>query len=189
MRRILQGTGAEVVHLGHNRSVQEIVVAAVEEDVQGIAISSYQGGHMEFFKYMVDLLKERVASHIKIFGGGGGGIVPEEIKELEEYGVAKIYSPEDGSTLGLQGMINHMVKLMDFSTIKGNTFDFDKLASDNKLLIADVITAVEQAKTENNGDLSGDNIFAELMNTVKVCSLGRITQALYDVGGQYRRNM
>ena len=89
-RRILQGTGAEVIHLGHNRSVQEIVDAAVEEDVQGIAVSSYQGGHVEFFKYMIDLLKERGAGHIKVFGGGGGVIVPEEIRELESFGVTKI---------------------------------------------------------------------------------------------------
>ena len=94
-RRILQGTGAEVIHLGHNRSVQEIVDAAVEEDVQGIAVSSYQGGHVEFFKYMIDLLKEKGAGHIKVFGGGGGVIVPEEIRDLESYGVTKIYSPEE----------------------------------------------------------------------------------------------
>ncbi len=114
MRRILQDTGVEVIHLGHNRSVQEIVDAAIEEDVQGVAVSSYQGGHMEFFKYLVDLLKERGAAHIKIFGGGGGVIVPEEIKELEAYGVTKIYSPEDGARLGLQGMINHMVQMHGF---------------------------------------------------------------------------
>ena len=93
MRRILQDTGVEVIHLGHNRSVQEIVDAAIEEDVQGVAVSSYQGGHIEFFKYLVDLLKEKGAPHIKIFGGGGGVIVPEEIRELETYGVSKIYSP------------------------------------------------------------------------------------------------
>ena len=91
MRRILQDTGAEVIHLGHNRSVKEIVDAAIEEDAQGIAVSSYQGGHVEFFKYMVDLIKENGAPHIKIFGGGGGVIVPEEMKELEAYGVTKIY--------------------------------------------------------------------------------------------------
>ena len=99
MRRILQDTGVEVIHLGHNRSVQEIVDAAIEEDVQGIAVSSYQGGHIEFFKYMIDLLKDGGAPHIKVFGGGGGVIVPEEIKELEAYGVAKIYSPEDGASM------------------------------------------------------------------------------------------
>ena len=127
MRRILQDTGVEVIHLGHNRSVQEIVDAAIEEDVQGVAVSSYQGGHIEFFKYLVDLLKERGAAHIKVFGGGGGVIVPEEIKELEAYGVTKIYSPEDGSRLGLQGMINHMVENMDFSTVKSDGFSFEAL--------------------------------------------------------------
>ncbi len=96
MRRILQAHGAEVIHLGHNRSVKEIVDAAVQEDAQGIAVSSYQGGHIEFFKYMIDLLKERGAEHIKVFGGGGGVIVPREIAELEDYGVAKIFSPDDG---------------------------------------------------------------------------------------------
>ena len=113
-RRILQSTGVEVIHLGHNRAVQEIVDAAVEEDVQGIAVSSYQGGHVEYFKYMVDLLKAADAAHVKVFGGGGGVIVPEEIRELEAYGVAKIYSPEDGARLGLQGIINHMVQTMIF---------------------------------------------------------------------------
>ncbi len=117
-RRILQSTGVEVIHLGHNRSVQEIVDAAIQEDVQGIAVSSYQGGHVEYFKYMVDLLKERGAFNIKVFGGGGGVIVPEEIRELEKYGVAKIYSPEDGTRMGLQGIINHIVELTDFSVIR-----------------------------------------------------------------------
>ena len=113
MRRILQATGCEVIHLGHNRSVEDIVTCAIEEDAQGIAISSYQGGHVEFFKYMLDLLRERGAGNIKVFGGGGGVIVPAEIKELHEYGVARIFSPEDGQKLGLQGMINEIVSLCD----------------------------------------------------------------------------
>ena len=117
MRRIIQDTGVEVIHLGHNRSVQEIVDAAVEEDVQGVAVSSYQGGHIEFFNYLVDLLRERGAAHVKVFGGGGGVIVPEEIKELERYGVTKIFSPEDGARLGLQGMINLLVQALDFPTV------------------------------------------------------------------------
>ena len=111
MRRIIQATGCEVIHLGHNRSVQDIVETAIQEDAQGIALSSYQGGHVEFFKYMVDLLKERGAGHIQIFGGGGGVISPEEIRELEAYGVARIYSPEDGRHMGLQGMIDDMVRV------------------------------------------------------------------------------
>jgi methylmalonyl-CoA mutase len=113
MRRILQGMGAEVIHLGHNRSVDEVVTAALQEDVQGIAISSYQGGHVEYFKYMVDLLKSRGGEHIQVFGGGGGVIVPPEIRELQAYGVTRIYSPEDGQRMGLAGMIGEMVMRCD----------------------------------------------------------------------------
>ncbi|MBC2742366.1 MAG: methylmalonyl-CoA mutase family protein [Desulfosarcina sp.] len=152
-RRILQSSGVEVVHLGHSRSVKEVVDAAIEEDAQGIAISSYQGGHMEFFKYMVDLLKEGGAAHIKVFGGGGGVIVPEEIKELEAYGVAKIYSPEDGTRLGLQGIINHMVQLMDYSRADA-PLDLSGLSTESKLLTANLITTLEQAKTKGNGHLA-----------------------------------
>jgi methylmalonyl-CoA mutase len=114
MRRILQSTGAEVIHLGHNRSVDEIVNCAIQEDVQGIALTSYQGGHVEYFKYMYDLLAERGAGHIKIFGGGGGVFLPDEIAELQAYGISKIYSPDDGRTMGLQGMINDMMQQCDF---------------------------------------------------------------------------
>src|SRR6059036_4033702 len=109
MRRILMSMGSEVIHLGHNRSVDEVVTAALQEDAQGIAISSYQGGHVEYFKYMVDLLKSRGGEHIQVFGGGGGVIVPAEIAELQGYGVARIYSPEDGQRMGLAGMIGEMV--------------------------------------------------------------------------------
>jgi methylmalonyl-CoA mutase len=153
-RRILQSTGAEVIHLGHNRSVKEIVDAAIEEDAQGIAISSYQGGHMEFFKYMIDLLKDAGADHIRVFGGGGGVIVPEEITELEDYGVAKIYSPEDGAHMGLQGIINHMVREMDYSRAAPIDTDLSTLSVDNKLLVANLITTVEQAKAAENGHLA-----------------------------------
>lgn len=113
MRRILQGMGAEVIHLGHNRSVDEVVTAALQEDVQGIAISSYQGGHVEYFKYMVDLLRQRGGAHVQVFGGGGGVIVPAEIRELQGYGVTRIYSPEDGQRMGLQGMIGEMLMRCD----------------------------------------------------------------------------
>jgi methylmalonyl-CoA mutase len=154
MRRILQATGVEVIHLGHNRSVQEIVDAAVEEDAQGIAVSSYQGGHMEFFKYMVDLLKERGASHVKVFGGGGGVIVPTEIKELEQYGVAKIYAPEDGARMGLQGMINDMVRRLDFPAVTDFDFPLDELQPENKRLVANLITAMEAAKAREDGHLA-----------------------------------
>ncbi len=153
MRRILQDTGVEVIHLGHNRSVQEIVDAAIEEDAQGIGVSSYQGGHVEFFKYMVDLLKENGASHIKVFGGGGGVIVPDEIRELEAYGVAKIYSPEDGTRKGLQGIINHMVEAMDFSTVNGHAVNLENLSPLNKPGVANLITTVEQIKAHDIGRL------------------------------------
>ncbi|MEO0528753.1 MAG: cobalamin-dependent protein, partial [Bacteroidota bacterium] len=114
MRRIIQSTGVEVIHLGHDRSVSEVVNCAVQEDVNAIAITSYQGGHNEYFKYMYDLLKERGADHIKIFGGGGGVILPKEIKTLMNYGVTRIYSPDDGRKMGLQGMINDLVQQSDF---------------------------------------------------------------------------
>ena len=146
MRRILQDTGAEVIHLGHNRSVSEIVDAAIEEDAQGIAVSSYQGGHLEYFKYIVDLLKEKGAPGIKVFGGGGGVIVADEIKELEDYGVTKIFSPEDGSTMGLQGMINYMVEQMDFSTLSvdSKASDFSSIEKLDKYALAKMITAAEK---------------------------------------------
>jgi methylmalonyl-CoA mutase len=153
-RRILQSSGVEVIHLGHNRSVKEIVDAAIEEDAQGIAISSYQGGHMEFFKYMVDLLKEGGASHVKVFGGGGGVIVPDEIKELEAYGVTKIYTPEDGTRMGLQGIINHLIQAIDYSRADGADLDLSALTPDNKLLVANLITILEQAKVKQNGHLA-----------------------------------
>ena len=113
MRRIMQSKGAEIIHLGHNRSVKEIVEAAIEEDVQGIAITSYQGGHVEFFKYMKDLLDENGCGHIKIFGGGGGTILPEEIEDLHKYGITKIYSPDDGRKMGLEGMIEDVIMQCD----------------------------------------------------------------------------
>ncbi|MBX6352548.1 MAG: cobalamin-dependent protein [Thermoflavifilum sp.] len=143
MRRILQRSGAEVIHLGHNRSVQEIVHAAIQEDAQGIAVSSYQGGHMEFFKYMYDLVHELGAGHIQIFGGGGGVIIPEEIEELERYGIAKIFSPDDGRRLGLQGMINHMLRRCDWPTPKQVEQALADLRPDNWLGIAQLISYVE----------------------------------------------
>ena len=119
MRRIMQSKGAEIIHLGHNRSVKEIVETAIEEDVQGIAITSYQGGHVEFFKYMKDLLDENGCGHIKIFGGGGGTILPDEIDELHKYGIARIYSPDDGRHMGLEGMIEDVIKQCDIH-LNGN---------------------------------------------------------------------
>jgi methylmalonyl-CoA mutase len=147
MRRILQGAGCEVIHLGHNRSVEEIVNCAIEEDAHGIAISSYQGGHVEFFKYMIDLLRERGASHIKVFGGGGGVIVPEEIKDLHDYGVARIFSPEDGQRLGLQGMINEVVSLADVDLAQTLPVSLAELTGSDRFArtraLARIITALE----------------------------------------------
>ena len=140
MRRILQASGAEVIHLGHNRSVDEIVTAALQEDVQGIAVSSYQGGHVEFFKYMIDLLRQRGGAHIQVFGGGGGVIVPAEVKELQDYGVARIYSPEDGQRMGLQGMINDMLARCDFDLAQ---YAPKELETGNARSLAQVITALE----------------------------------------------
>ena len=110
MRRIIQSSGEEVIHLGHDRSVEEVVNTAIQEDANAIAMTSYQGGHNEYFKYMYDLLQEKGAGHIKIFGGGGGVILPEEIKELQDYGITRIYAPDDGREMGLQGMINDLVQ-------------------------------------------------------------------------------
>ena len=144
MRRILQASGAEVIHLGHNRSVEEVVNAAIQEDVQGIAISSYQGGHVEYFKYMYDLLKEKGASNIRIYGGGGGVIIPREMDELHEYGIARLFSPEDGRTLGLQGMIDRMIRECDFSTVATDvTEQIAKLPSGDVNSIAKLITLAE----------------------------------------------
>lgn len=149
MRRIIQASGAEVIHLGHNRSVEEIVNAAIQEDVQGIAISSYQGGHVEYFKYMYDLLKEKGASHIRIYGGGGGVIIPSEIKELHAYGIARIFSPEDGREHGLQGMINSMLKECDFVTVKSLGDEVELLDADNHQAIAKLITLSELQVTSD----------------------------------------
>ena len=145
IRRILQDSGAEVIHLGHNRAVAEIAKTAIEEDVQGIAISSYQGGHIEFFKYLYDILKEKGASRIKIFGGGGGVIVPAEIRELEKYGITKIYSPADGAKMGLQGMINHMLRAMDFSPVSDDFSADSVLTPGHGAHIARLISAAEYA--------------------------------------------
>jgi len=157
MRRILQSMGAEVVHLGHNRSVDEVVTAALQEDAQGIAISSYQGGHVEYFKYMVDLLRQRGGKHIQVFGGGGGVIVPAEIRELHAYGVGRIYSPEDGQRMGLAGMIGEMVMRCDkdlspyapkdLKAIQGNT-------EANWRALSQLITVLE------NGNASADMVAA-----------------------------
>ena len=153
IRRILQDSGVEVIHLAHNRSVEELVKTAIEEDAQGIAMSSYQGGHVEAFKYMIDLLKEKNAEHIKVFGGGGGVIIGEEIKELMDYGVAKIYSPEDGAAMGLQGMINHMLALLDFPTMPYHNLQPEKLEPTDINTISGLMTAVQDAKASDQAQL------------------------------------
>jgi len=149
MRRIIQASGAEVIHLGHNRSVKEIVDTAIQEDVQAIAITSYQGGHNEFFKYMYDMLKERGAGHIKIFGGGGGTILPKEIEDLHNYGIARLFSPDDGRAMGLQGMINNLLQQSDFTIGKNLNGEFKVLSTDNHPAIAKVISAAENFPAES----------------------------------------
>lgn len=158
MRRIIQSSGVEVIHLGHDRSVEEVVNTAIEEDVNAIAMTSYQGGHNEYFKYMFDLLQQRGATHIKIFGGGGGVILPQEIKELMDYGITRIYSPDDGRAMGLQGMINNLVELSDFAidAIDRTTIAAG-LAEKNSGVIARLISL-----TENKHDL-----FQEIFSTIK----------------------
>ena len=163
MRRIIQSTGAEVIHLGHNRSVHEIVNTAIQEDAQAIALTSYQGGHMEFFKYMHDMLAEKGCGHIKIFGGGGGVILPDEIKELQEYGVTRIYSPDDGMEMGLQGMINDLVEKSDFPTGRDINIDVEKVANQDYVAIAQLISVAENNPKDANPiinellDRVGDN--------------------------------
>ncbi len=174
MRRIMQSSGAEIIHLGHNRSVQEIVDCAIQEDVQGIAITSYQGGHNEYFKYMHDLLKEHGAGHIKIFGGGGGTILPSEIKELHDYGIARIYHPDDGRAMGLQGMINDVLQQCDFPigfSVNGevgrfvNFLKVDKSKPTQKVDFKDVARLISIA--ENNPELYEKEVSPKLQSLNK----------------------
>lgn len=160
MRRILQDSGAEVIHLAHNRSVAEVVESALQEDVQGIAISSYQGGHVEYFKYIVELLREKGAGHIQVFGGGGGVIVPDEIKEMEDFGVTRVYSPHSGQELGLQGMIDDMLShcSLESGSLESGSPDAEKnvasqindLAQGDRVLLARTITAIERGQLSEN---------------------------------------
>jgi methylmalonyl-CoA mutase len=158
MRRIIQGTGVEVIHLGHDRSVKEIVDCAIQEDAQSVAITSYQGGHIEYFKYMRDLLKEGDCGHIKIFGGGGGVILPEEMDELHNYGITRIYSPDDGRKMGLQGMINDLIEQSDIPTGKDTGVSTKDIESKNIYAIAQLISAAENYPDSVKGmigDLAG----------------------------------
>ncbi|MHA2362637.1 MAG: fused isobutyryl-CoA mutase/GTPase IcmF [Candidatus Hodarchaeales archaeon] len=157
IRRLLLRSGAEVIHLGHNRSVKEVINAALEEDVQGIAVSSYQGGHIEYFQYMYDLIKEYGLKNIRIFGGGGGVIIPEEIIELQEYGITRIYSPDDGTKLGLQGMINDMLRRSDFSTLEEflleETIIEDTTSEIDRYKIAKILTLAENGTPKEQAQL------------------------------------
>ncbi len=165
MRRIIQATGCEVIHLGHDRSVEEVVNTAIQEDAQAIAMTSYQGGHIEYFKYMRDLLKEKGAGHIKIFGGGGGVILPEEIEELHEYGIDRIYSPDDGREMGLQGMINDMVQKADYPTGKDVNGEMAQIDEKFKPAIARLISAAENYMEESKEILAVINKKAEEVKT------------------------
>ncbi len=160
MRRIIQASGAEVIHLGHNRSVQEIVDTAIQEDAQSVAITSYQGGHIEYFKYMKDLFDERGAGHIKIFGGGGGTILPNEIEELEAYGITRLYSPDDGREMGLQGMINDLLEKSDYPIGKNWNYSFTELKDKNTNAIAHLISSVENYPEETKDSIQQVEIMA-----------------------------
>src|SRR6266545_2548218 len=149
IRRILQASGCEVIHLGHNRSAEEVVTAALQEDVQGVAVSSYQGGHVEYFKYMIDLLRGRGGENIKVFGGGGGVIVAEEIRELQAYGVTRIYTPEDGQKMGLQGMINDMLASCDEDLSQHAPKDLEAIKSGDRRALARLVTALENGTTHS----------------------------------------
>lgn len=148
MRRLIQACGVEVIHLGHNRSVAEVVDAAIQEDAQAIAMSSYQGGHMEYFKYMKDLLNERGAQHVRIFAGGGGVIVADEIRELEAHGITKVYAPEDGRRMGLVGMINHLVQLSDYPLFDDQSIHINSLDKSDDLAIARAISIAEYNRSQ-----------------------------------------
>ena len=149
MRRVIQGTGCEVIHLGHDKSAEEVVNCAIQEDANAIALTSYQGGHNEYFKYIYDLLREKNSPQIKIFGGGGGVILPEEIKDLMEYGIDRIYSPDDGREMGLQGMIDDLVQKSDFATGENITVsDIENIKFEDAKSIAQVISAVENFSNE-----------------------------------------
>src|ERR1051325_6263934 len=187
MRRIIQASGAEVIHLGHDRSVQEIVDCAIQEDANAIAITSYQGGHMEFFKYMYDLLKEKGCGHIRIFGGGGGTILPTEIEELHKYGISRIYSPDDGRAMGLQGMINDMLSKCSPSNLpQGEAHSVVKnlngsllkeLRNKNFILIGQLISLAESHPDEF------EKIYPEILKAVTPSPSGKEGMGLTPVLG------
>ncbi len=165
MRRIIQSTGCEVIHLGHDRSVEEVVNCAIEEDANAIAMTSYQGGHVEYFKYMYDLLKERGSEHIKIFGGGGGTILPSEIEELQAYGITRLYHPDDGRSMGLQGMINDMVSQADYPTGANLSGEVDLVKDKDVKSIARLISAAENFPEESKAEMDKIHAMAKESST------------------------
>ena len=165
MRRIIQSTGCEVIHLGHDRSVEEVVNTAIQEDANAIAMTSYQGGHIEYFKYMYDLLQEKGAGHIKIFGGGGGTILPEEIEELHAYGITRLYHPDDGRKMGLQGMINDLVEKSDFLVGEEIPGKIDALAEADHPTIARWISAAENCGEQHAKEIELITTKAETIKT------------------------
>ncbi len=183
MRRILQSKGAEIIHLGHNRSVHEIVECAIEEDAQAIAITSYQGGHLEFFKYMKDLLVENGCGHIKIFGGGGGTILPSEIEELQNYGISKIYTPDDGRKMGLEGMIEDLLMQADFEAApppEGGNKDHISIAENHFALHeqSDILTIARAITLAENG-----KDYSEQINLLKTQGVQKLEFKIPPLGG------
>jgi methylmalonyl-CoA mutase len=165
MRRIMQDLGAEVIHLGHNRSAKEIVETAIEEDANAIAVTSYQGGHIEFFKYIYDLLKEKNASHIKIFGGGGGVIIPEEVKELEDYGITKIFTPQDGLQMGLEGMVQYLIEKCSITTFDESKFEY--YLEHSNLHLPQLISLVENLVNENRWNEKHNQLLISYVQNIK----------------------
>ena len=166
MRRIMQSSGCEIIHLGHDRSVEEVVDCAIQEDAQAIAMTSYQGGHVEYFKYMYDLLQEKGAPQIKIFGGGGGTILPSEIEDLENYGISRIYHPDDGRNIGLQGMINDVIEQSDFPIGKDVKLDLEKIKSKDVPTISRLISAAENFPEQNKAVFDQVHKEAEKYNNI-----------------------
>ena len=160
MRRLLQSQGAEVIHLGHNRSVAEVATAAIQEDVHGVAVSSYQGGHLEYFKFLLDELRRQGAPHIKVFGGGGGVIIPSEIAELEAYGVTKIFSPDDGQRLGLGAMVNTMIIACDADLLDAAAPNVDAALGGDQQAFARLLTFIEEQRAS-----------AELLSNIRTLAL------------------
>mgnify|MGYP005809448285 CR=1 FL=1 len=178
MRRIMQDCGAEVIHLGHNRNANEIVEAAIEEDANAIAVTSYQGGHIEFFKYIYDLLKEKKANNIKIFGGGGGVIIPEEVKELEDYGITKIFTPQDGLHMGLEGMVKYLVEKSSILTFDENKFEY--YLEHINVYLPQLISLVEHLINENKWNEKKENLLNDYLLNNKINS---VTIGISGVGG------